>query len=157
MIERLGTSIDKECHDRSGSAIYVLCSHAISGWSHISGTKRGEKSKSHDGYSRHGRRMYCSAKVWTINSISGLWLPWGLPYLGTNPSACPAQGSKDINNDSHPGRRSSRSSRRKNCHVFSCVVQSRSSIKTHCSSVAGNKLDVGIEESLSLAFSGRKT
>ena len=50
--------------------------------------------------------LYYSAKLRTMNSISGLWLPWGLPYLTAKPGTCPAQGLKDIDNDSHLGRRS---------------------------------------------------
>ena len=87
---------------------------------------------------------YYSAKLWPMNSISCLWLPWGLPYPSTKPSACPTQGSKDIDNNSHTGCRSSQSSGHKNRHI--CCTE----LKTPCSSVASNKLNVGIVESVAL-------
>ena len=33
-----------------------------------------------------------------MNSISGLWLPWGLPYLDATLDACPTQGLKESDN-----------------------------------------------------------
>ena len=38
--------------------------------------------------------------------MSGLWLPWGIPYLDATLGACPAQGSEDIDSCTYPGRRS---------------------------------------------------
>ena len=71
--------------------------------------------------------VYYSTKLRTMNSISGLWLPWGLPYLNATLGAGHTHGSKDIVNDSRP---SPRSSKPKFSHVFSRMVQSRSSTLT---------------------------
>ena len=50
--------------------------------------------------------LYYLAKLKTMNFISGLWLPWGLPLVNAKFGACPAQDSKDIDNVSHLGRHS---------------------------------------------------
>ena len=92
---------------------------------------------------------YSSIKERTLNSVPGLWLSWGLPYLNTILGTGPTQSLKDIDNNSRSGHQSSQSSKL-SCFLWSAIEKE---LKTCCSSVAGNKLNIGIEEMVTLPFS----